>query len=124
MDNVLYDKFAEQPEIKVTEDGPYFVTGSIELHDKDHPESKEHFALCHCGKSQNKPFCDGQHWYLKFRDKGKVKQIVLNSNEKVANIQKLAKSGKSENSAMSTLRTFPSFETLVFLKVLNYIKCL
>ncbi len=114
VDGILYDKFTEQPEIKVTSDGPYFITGSIELHDKDHPESEEHFALCRCGKSQNKPFCDGQHWYLKFRDKGKVKPIGLNSNEKVANIQKLAKSGKSENSAMSTLRTFPSFETLVF----------
>ncbi|VAW29712.1 Glutamate synthase [NADPH] large chain, partial [hydrothermal vent metagenome] len=114
IDDVLYDKFTEQPEIKVTEDGPYFVTGSIELHDKDHPESEEHFALCRCGKSKNKPFCDGQHWYTQFRDAGMAKPVGLNSDAKVANIQKLAESGKSENSAMRTLRTFPGFETLIF----------
>ncbi len=114
IDGVLYDKFTEQPEIKVTEDGPYFVTGSVELHDNDHPESEEHFALCRCGKSKNKPFCDGQHWYTQFRDNGMAKPIGLNSDTKVANIQKLAESGKSENSAMRTLQTFPGFETLVF----------
>lgn len=114
IDGVLYDRFAEQPEIKVTEDGPYFIKGFIELHDKDHPESEEHFALCRCGKSKNKPFCDGQHWYSQFRDTGMAKPIGLNSDTQVANIQKLAESGKSENSAMRTLRTFPGFETLVF----------
>lgn len=114
MDGVLYNKFSENPEIKIIEDGPYFVRGSIELHDKDQPESEEHYALCRCGKSKNKPFCDGQHWYTKFKDEGKAKPIGLNTDEKVANIQKLAESGKSENSAMSTLQTFPGFETLVF----------
>ncbi|NIW23102.1 MAG: hypothetical protein GWN29_00245, partial [Gammaproteobacteria bacterium] len=24
--------------------------------------SKEHFDLCRCGGSKNKPFCDGTHW--------------------------------------------------------------
>lgn len=110
---ILYNKFSEHPEIKITEDGPYFVKGTIELHDKDHPESDEHFALCRCGKSKNKPFCDGQHWYTKFKDEGKANPIGLNVDEKVANIQKLAESGKSENSAMRTLQTFPGFETLV-----------
>ncbi len=114
IDGVLYDKFTEQPEIKVTEDGPYFVKGSVELHDKDRPESEEHFALCRCGKSRNKPFCDGQHWYSQFKDTGKAIPIGLNNDAKVANIQKLAKSGESENSAMRTLRTFPGFETLIF----------
>ncbi|HYL28278.1 MAG TPA: CDGSH iron-sulfur domain-containing protein, partial [Candidatus Nitrosotalea sp.] len=27
-----------------------------------------HYALCRCGKSKNKPFCDGTHWYEKFSD--------------------------------------------------------
>lgn len=114
VDGVLYDKFSEHPEIKITEDGPYFVRGAIELHDKDHPESEEHCALCRCGHSKNKPFCDGQHWYVKFRDEGKANPIELSANEKVADIQKLAESGKSENSAMRTARAFPDFETLVF----------
>ncbi|GAH84748.1 unnamed protein product, partial [marine sediment metagenome] len=114
IDSVLYNKFSEHPEIKITEDGPYFVKGSIELHDKDRPESEEHYTLCRCGKSKNKPFCDGQHWYTQFKDDGQVKPIGLNTDEKVANIQKLAESGKSENSSMRTLQTFPGFETLVF----------
>ena len=24
------------------------------------------FALCRCGKSKNKPFCSGAHWYHHF----------------------------------------------------------
>ncbi len=114
IDGVLHNKFADQPEIKITEDGPYFVKGTIDLKDDDHPESEEHYAICRCGKSNNKPFCDGQHWYTKFKDEGKVKPIGFNTDEKVATIQKLAESGKSENSAMATLKTFPGFETLVF----------
>ncbi len=114
IDGKLYNSFSEQAEVQVTEDGPYFVIGNLELKDTDHPESKEHFALCRCGKSRNKPFCDGQHWYHKFRDEGKVTPIGLNSNEKVATIQKLAETGKSENSAMSTMKEFPILDSLVF----------
>lgn len=114
IDGILYNNYSEHPENKITQDGPYFVKGSIVLHDKEQPESEEHYALCRCGKSINKPFCDGQHWYTQFKDDGQVKPIELNADEKVANIQKLAESGKSENSAMRTLQTFPGFETLVF----------
>lgn len=114
VDGKLFNSFSEVAEIQITEDGPYFVKGKISLQDEDRPESEEHFALCRCGKSKNKPFCDGQHWYDKFKDAGKVKAIGLNADEKVANIQKLAKSGKSENSAMSTLKAYPTLDNLVF----------
>jgi len=30
--------------------------------------SREHYALCRCGHSQNKPFCSGMHWYVDFHD--------------------------------------------------------
>jgi truncated hemoglobin YjbI len=30
--------------------------------------SLEHYALCRCGQSQNKPFCSGMHWYVDFHD--------------------------------------------------------
>jgi truncated hemoglobin YjbI len=30
--------------------------------------SLEHYAVCRCGHSQNKPFCSGMHWYVDFRD--------------------------------------------------------
>ena len=61
--------------IEVTQDGPYRVTGGIALADAagaDVPRaagsSREHYALCRCGQSQNKPFCSGMHWYVEFRD--------------------------------------------------------
>jgi truncated hemoglobin YjbI len=30
--------------------------------------SAEHYSLCRCGQSQNKPFCSGMHWYVEFQD--------------------------------------------------------
>jgi len=61
--------------IEVTRDGPYRITGGIALTDADgNPvrraagASAEHYAICRCGHSQNKPFCSGMHWYVGFRD--------------------------------------------------------
>ena len=61
--------------VEVSKDGPYRVTGGIPLID-DHgaPEhqnagaSREHYSLCRCGHSQNKPFCSGMHWHVQFKD--------------------------------------------------------
>ena len=33
--------------------------------------SREHYTLCRCGQSKNKPFCDGAHWNAGFRDPAK-----------------------------------------------------
>jgi len=30
--------------------------------------SVEHFSLCRCGSSLNKPFCSGMHWSVAFHD--------------------------------------------------------
>jgi CDGSH-type Zn-finger protein len=59
-----------EPGIRISRDGPYFVQGSVELEDQAFGEgaSREHYALCRCGGSKNKPFCDGTHWYIKFSD--------------------------------------------------------
>lgn len=49
--------------IEVTRDGPYLVTGPVELKDTDgkvHP-AKGKVWLCRCGASTKKPFCDGTH---------------------------------------------------------------
>jgi CDGSH-type Zn-finger protein len=49
--------------IKVSNNGPYVVSGSIEVRDADGGvyTVKQTFALCRCGGSSTKPFCDGTH---------------------------------------------------------------
>ena len=51
--------------------GPYLVEGECELFDptgaKVDTTGKAVFALCRCGGSTNKPFCDGTHSKLGFK---------------------------------------------------------
>jgi len=56
--------------VMVSKDGPYQVTGGIGLPGVERGEgaSEEHYTLCRCGGSGNKPFCDGTHWHIKFKD--------------------------------------------------------
>jgi CDGSH-type Zn-finger protein len=58
------------PMVTVTENGPYAVTGGIELMGVKFGDgaSSEHYTLCRCGASANKPFCDGSHWRVEFKD--------------------------------------------------------
>ncbi|HEY7875430.1 MAG TPA: CDGSH iron-sulfur domain-containing protein [Actinomycetota bacterium] len=45
-------------------DGPYVVRGDFTLIDEDGREVELHrrtIALCRCGRSRMKPFCDGTH---------------------------------------------------------------
>ena len=46
-----------------TDNGPYLVKGSIILLDAqgNQYEVSETIALCRCGHSNTKPFCDGTH---------------------------------------------------------------
>jgi CDGSH-type Zn-finger protein len=58
-------------EIKVRENGPYKVTGAIRLIDADGnefvlPDDGRPLALCRCGGSTTKPFCDGTHSKIGF----------------------------------------------------------
>jgi len=56
---------ASDVSIKARENGPYLVTGPFTLTDADGavyelPEGTA-VALCRCGRSANKPFCDATH---------------------------------------------------------------
>jgi CDGSH-type Zn-finger protein len=59
-----------EPMVTVTRNGPYAVTGGIELIGQEFGEgaSRDHYTLCRCGASKNKPFCDGSHWAVGFKD--------------------------------------------------------
>jgi CDGSH-type Zn-finger protein len=51
-------------------DGPLIVRGAFSLEDQDgNPidPGRETIALCRCGKSSAKPFCDGTHRLARFR---------------------------------------------------------
>jgi CDGSH-type Zn-finger protein len=63
---------AEQPlentqmaTIKVLQNGPYLVQGdditAVDWNGETYAISKRPFALCRCGGSTTKPFCDGTH---------------------------------------------------------------
>lgn len=57
-------------EIKAKENGPLVVSGPIAIVDADGSEyelpSGTSVALCRCGASSNKPFCDKSHARIDF----------------------------------------------------------
>jgi CDGSH-type Zn-finger protein len=51
-------------------DGPYLVSGAFEIRDQDGnviEVERKTIALCRCGRSQLRPFCDGTHKLVGFR---------------------------------------------------------
>jgi CDGSH-type Zn-finger protein len=51
-------------------DGPLIVRGDFEIRGTDGaviPNGRATVALCRCGVSSIKPFCDGTHKLVKFR---------------------------------------------------------
>ena len=55
--------------IEVIRNGPLIVNGPVELRDAEgelYPV-KERIALCRCGGSTTKPFCDGTHSKIGFQ---------------------------------------------------------
>jgi CDGSH iron-sulfur domain-containing protein 3 len=59
----MTDELGTDAVIKVRESGPYRISGTFQLTDADgsvYPVEGV-VALCRCGESQTKPFCDGTH---------------------------------------------------------------
>ena len=69
-DGKSYEGEDREPEIYVSHNASYYVRGGIGLQGEamNSGASREHYALCRCGHSKNKPFCDGTHWYIDFQD--------------------------------------------------------
>ena len=73
IDGIEYrDHNETKPIITVSKGGPYHITGGIDLIGGNiqwaEGASKEHYVLCRCGASNNKPFCDGMHRLINFND--------------------------------------------------------
>jgi 3-phenylpropionate/trans-cinnamate dioxygenase ferredoxin subunit len=56
--------------ISLSKNGPYIVEGPVEIFDTEGNKitvDKPKIALCRCGASSNKPFCDGTHSQIGFQ---------------------------------------------------------
>ena len=56
--------------IRPSKNGPLIVEGHVDLFDTEGNEitlDKARIALCRCGASSNKPFCDGTHSQIGFQ---------------------------------------------------------
>ena len=62
----------DKPEIEERKDGPLVAKGirNMEGPDGQPIEVKPVMALCRCGASKSKPFCDGSHSDIGFEDRG------------------------------------------------------
>jgi CDGSH-type Zn-finger protein len=60
---------ASETRITPYRNGPYLVRGPFTLVDQDGNEivKRRVVALCRCGRSQMRPFCDGTHKTTRFR---------------------------------------------------------
>jgi CDGSH-type Zn-finger protein len=56
--------------VYVQPDGPYIVTGDFALDARGAPRDNSSVVLCRCGRSSNKPYCDGMHTRIGFVDGG------------------------------------------------------
>ena len=80
---IAWEKGSDKPHepefpqsISVVEDtvqkvsGPLWAKGGVQIEAADgfQYEVRNRATLCRCGKSGNKPFCDGSHLYCKFND--------------------------------------------------------
>lgn len=82
----------EEKKITIAKDGPYIVSGDIPLTVEVITNNKEgyswdwkkgktfktesSYALCRCGQSANKPFCDGTHKNIDFNGKETASKIL------------------------------------------------
>ena len=67
--------------IEIIKNGPYIVNGPVDLKDAGgnvYPP-KDRIALCRCGASTTKPFCDGTHSKIGFQA---AEQAVPGSTER------------------------------------------
>lgn len=64
------DRATTTTAVEVLQNGPLMVYGNLTVKDKNGNETTKSkvTAFCRCGASANKPFCDGSHIRVGFKD--------------------------------------------------------
>lgn len=72
LDGEANEPVPEENVVRVGTDGPLYLTGNIEIKSPDGSviSRETRVALCRCGRSSNKPFCDNSHLEGNFADDG------------------------------------------------------
>lgn len=72
MENLIHNDSNEASKktitIQVAINGPLLISPPVIIKDSDGKETlyEKNVALCRCGASQNKPYCDGSHRKINF----------------------------------------------------------
>ncbi len=70
-DGAPQEEPAAENTVRVVADGPLYLAGRVRLHQADDEVLEQtRVALCRCGDSKNKPFCDNTHVDERFSDPG------------------------------------------------------
>ncbi len=73
IDGVEHRERGGDPAIAFAPNGPYVCTGGCKVEaELMEGGTLDHFDLCRCGKSTNKPFCSGAHWDHQFDEHAKT----------------------------------------------------
>lgn len=87
-DRTMRQMQEDEPSIQVSDNGPLLIRGPIELIDMDGEawnRDTKNLALCRCGQSGNKPFCDGSHAEASFESAPRaIKEIHVPDMERRA----------------------------------------
>lgn len=109
-----FSDWSDTQRLELSKNGPIEVTGTVELHDEEgsSPQTGDHYTLCRCGGSKNKPFCDGTHWYNGFRDEKADVRPTRPAERHMAHIHSMAASAKPVNEPMGTEVPLPSWDAI------------
>jgi uncharacterized Fe-S cluster protein YjdI len=69
-DNQKEEGASPSIEVDIMPNGPLIIKGTVDIRliEGDLINRKGNTALCRCGASSNKPFCDGSHRKVDFKD--------------------------------------------------------
>ena len=70
LDDGASEAVVAETTVSVQADGPLYVQGDLRIADKSDEQdmAEVRAAFCRCGASENKPYCDGRHAKIEFRD--------------------------------------------------------